>query len=128
MQVAPIQNPNPIPEAVPCVANVQNPPPVDNHEIHNNEAPAEADDQPANDNNGVQAPPPKVVDVDDDANDQPIACNLCSCTHVTSVLKMKPKQMMAKTSTTSTIPSSTMRLLKGRRSKDEDGDTLMDTP
>jgi hypothetical protein len=53
MQVAPVQNLDPIPEPH---QNVQNHPPIDNHETHNNEAPAEAKDQPPAD--------PTIVDVD----------------------------------------------------------------
>jgi hypothetical protein len=115
MQVAPVQNLNPIPQAIVPAQNVQNPPPIDNHETHNNEAPAEAKDQPPTDNNGVQALPPKVVDVNDDPMISLSCATFAAALIVTSILKKKRKKMMAKMSTTSTIPSLMTKLLKAKK-------------
>jgi hypothetical protein len=130
MQVAPVQNPNPIPEAVPHAQNVQNPPPIDNHETHNNEAPAEAKDQLPTDNNGVQALLPKVVDVDNDPNDQPVTCSLHSCTHHNLHIEKEKEEDDGKDKYNLNNHFIDNQAVEGKEEEgeDQDGDALMDTP
>ena len=130
MQVVPVKNQNPIPQAIVPAQSVQNPPPIDNCETHNNEDAAEAEDQSPTDNNGVQAPPPEVVDVNDDPNHQPVICNLHSHTHQNLHIEEEKEDNDSKDEYNLNDPFINNKAVEGKdkAGKDQNGNALMDTP